>query len=117
MLARSRHRAEPLRPGAATWGAWIACFAPSMRRAVWIAAESVPSPATEPRWRRVRGFGAQHTCDYAWGLRDGSRLHLQCFGARYRVHRDRFDPARSLLAHGIAETPLVPALAALWVVL
>lgn len=117
MLARSRFRAEPQRPGAPTWGTWMAQHAPALRRAVWVDATTVPSVATEPRWRRTRGLGGRQACDYAWSLRDGSRIHLQCLDGRYRLHRDRYDPARSLIAHGVTETPLVPLAAALWIVL
>lgn len=46
---------------------------------------------------------------------DGSRVHVHEFAnGRLVVHRDRYDPNRSLghlIAHLVAETPLVPVLA------
>ncbi len=59
------------------------------------------------------------TCDYVWRLREGGRIHAQCFGRNgspmLRVHLDRFDPDRSfgdLLLHAIHETPVGPILGA-----
>jgi hypothetical protein len=52
-------------------------------------------------------------CDYAWRLRDGGRVHAQCFGtgegATIRFHLDRWDPDAGpvpALLHVLFETPL-----------
>jgi hypothetical protein len=48
-------------------------------------------------------------CDYAWRLREGGRVHVQCFGtgagATMRIHLDRWDPDAGLVAALLHSTP------------
>lgn len=82
-----------------------------------------------PKWcllfRANAGWPVGQSCDYTISYGDGSRLHVQCFGAvggqlRLRLHRDRFDPDQGFLSwilHGLVETPVGPVLAGAAVVL
>jgi hypothetical protein len=55
--------------------------------------------------------------DYVWQLTDGSRIHAQGMTVNgefvVRIHRDKFDPDRSLghlVMHSLTETPVGPVL-------
>src|SRR5262245_29625875 len=71
-------------------------------------------PKHDPLFRANTGWPVGQACDYTLSITDGSRVHVQCFGAeggkvRLRVHRDRWDPDKGLghaLAHAAFETPL-----------
>jgi len=77
-----------------------------------------PTYLTHPRYS---GFGTEllatpqgQVADWVVAVTDGSRIHVhECADRRLVVHRDRYDPNRSvgyLVAHLVAETALVPVL-------
>ena len=105
------------------WNSIIRAHWPSLAAGhkIWLEV----SPHDHPKWcsafRSNVGWPDGQSCDYTMSFGDGSRMHAQCYGAingsvRVRLHRDRFDPDKSLanfLLHGIFETPAVPALVGL----
>lgn len=88
-------------------------------QSVELSAHQVEHPAHRPELfaRLPVAWPVGQHCDFVHRVRDGSRIHAQCFvrdgQSKIRFHRDHWDPEASLghwLCHGLFETPAGSAL-------
>lgn len=95
---------------------WVALAA---GKKIWVTLHPHQHPRLSPLFKANTGWPVGQHSDYTASYRDGSRIHVQCFGPengllRMRLHRDQFDPDQSplhFLLHGLLETPAGPLLA------